>query len=153
MSGPARYRHRQTSRLPHVLTALGALALVVLVVWADSTGIVIGSACVAVVVLVAVGLGSLTTTVDDDAVEVSFTFGWPRRRFDLVRIATVERVRNRPWWGWGIRYVPGGAWMYNVAGLDAVELVTVADRRFRIGTDDPDGLVAAIAVRHPGDRR
>ena len=33
----------------------------------------------------------------------------------------MELVRNKWWHGWGVRWVPGGS-MYNVWGLDAVEL-------------------------------
>ena len=34
--------------------------------------------------------------------------------------------------------------MYNVWGLDAVALTIDGARDFRIGTDDPNGLAAAI---------
>lgn len=40
--------------------------------------------------------------------------------------------------------------MYNVAGYDAVELELRSGRVFRIGTDEPDALLAAIErVRPP----
>ena len=38
-------------------------------------------------------------------------------------------------------------WMYNVWGLDAVQLELQSGKSFRIGTDDPDGLVAALNDR------
>jgi len=34
--------------------------------------------------------------------------------------------------------------MWNVSGLDAVELALDGNRRYRIGTDDPEGLAAAL---------
>ena len=34
--------------------------------------------------------------------------------------------------------------LYNVSGRDAVEIRLDTGRRFRLGTDDPDGLVAAL---------
>jgi hypothetical protein len=37
--------------------------------------------------------------------------------------------------------------MYNVAGLDAVELVLASGKKFRIGTDQPDELRSAINLR------
>ena len=54
--------------------------------------------------------------------------------------------------GWGIRKVVGG-WMFNVAGLDAVELGLSKGGLFRIGTDEPDQLLEAItqAQRTPRD--
>ncbi len=55
-------------------------------------------------------------------------------------------VRNSWWYGWGVRKVPGG-WMYNVWGYDAIELELASGKVFRIGTDDPDGLLAALTER------
>jgi hypothetical protein len=34
--------------------------------------------------------------------------------------------------------------MFNVSGLDAVELELISGKRFRIGTDHPEGLETAI---------
>jgi hypothetical protein len=47
--------------------------------------------------------------------------------------------------GWGIRALHKG-WLWNIAGLDAVELELKTGRVFRIGTDDADvdDLIAAI---------
>jgi len=41
-------------------------------------------------------------------------------------------------------------WLWNISGLDGVELALVSGRRFRIGTDEPKQLAAAIqgALRH-----
>jgi hypothetical protein len=44
----------------------------------------------------------------------------------------------------GIRLSPGGV-LWNVSGLDAVELSLDGGRRFRVGTDEPRALAAAIA--------
>ena len=59
-------------------------------------------------------------------------------------------MRN-PWYvGWGIRLGPG-YWLWNVSGLSAVELVLADDRRFRVGTDEPEALSRAIerGAGHP----
>jgi hypothetical protein len=37
--------------------------------------------------------------------------------------------------------------LYNVSGRDAVEIQLDDGRRFRLGTDDPEGLVAALRTR------
>jgi len=37
-----------------------------------------------------------------------------------------------------------GGWMYNVWGLDAVELNLTSGKVFRIGTDEPAELLAAV---------
>lgn len=85
----------------------------------------------------------LRVVVSDSAVSVAFGYGWPRRTFELTDIRSARAVRNSWWYGWGIRLTPRG-WMFNVSGLDAVELELANGRHFRIGTDDPAGLEAAI---------
>jgi hypothetical protein len=51
--------------------------------------------------------------------------------------------------GWGIRITTRGM-LYNVSGRDAVEIRLDDGRRFRLGTDDPNGLVAALSGRLQG---
>ena len=97
------------------------------------------------VVLVGVGLvgARLTATVDDATIAASFGWGWPRRRIAVTDVVDAGLVRNSWWHGWGIRKVRRG-WMFNNAGRDAVELTLVSGRVFRIGTDQPGELLAAI---------
>jgi len=87
----------------------------------------------------------LTVTVDEATVVAAFGLGWPRRTERLDEIVAVRKVRNKWIYGWGIRKLPGG-WMYNVWGLDAVELDLSSGKMFRIGTDDPEGLLAALTL-------
>ncbi|HEU4752170.1 MAG TPA: hypothetical protein VFU47_03600, partial [Armatimonadota bacterium] len=53
------------------------------------------------------------------------------------------------WIGWGIRLAwdHGPISVYNVSGLEAVELRMKGGGRFRIGTDEPRELCAAIHDR------
>jgi hypothetical protein len=95
-----------------------------------------------------VEVSRLTVTVDAEQVSAAFGVGWPRRRIDLSQIVAVNRKRVRWFHGWGIRKVPGG-WMYNVSGDDAVEVAVDDGTAFWIGTDDPEGLVAALERRQP----
>ena len=88
----------------------------------------------------------LTVVVGADEVSAAFGRGWPRRAICHTEIVSATSVRNTSWQGWGIRYISGGS-MYNVAGLDAVELVLASGKKFRIGTDQPDELRSAINVR------
>lgn len=95
---------------------------------------------------------ALTVQVDEDGVAVWFGLGggcgWPKRRLPWDEIRSAERVRNSCIEGYGIRAVRNG-WMFNVAGLDAVELGLRSGRVFRVGTDDPDALLAACKARMP----
>ncbi len=54
---------------------------------------------------------------------------------------------NRWYYGWGIRLTPQG-WLWNVAGLDAVELTFSNGKKFRIGTDEPGKLLEALSGSH-----
>jgi len=93
--------------------------------------------------LAAILFGSLTTEIADGELRCRFGIGLIRKRIPLRHVVAVEPVRNRWFWGWGIRYTPQG-WLFNVSGLDAVELSLVGGRRLRIGTDEPDELARAI---------
>lgn len=98
-----------------------------------------------VVALIYVSFLRLTVTVDCDEALLAYTFGWPRRRIDRGRIISAVPYRIPWWYGWGIRRTPKG-WIWNVWGRDAV-LVTLTGGGFLIGTDDPDGLAAALTLR------
>jgi len=87
---------------------------------------------------------TLTVEVDREQVRVGYTIGLIRKRIPLRDVQQYREVRNRWYYGWGIRALPGG-WLWNVSGLDAVELVLRSGRRFRIGTDEPAELATAIA--------
>ncbi|MDE0139789.1 MAG: hypothetical protein OXM57_03755 [bacterium] len=95
--------------------------------------------------LIYVGFLRLTVTVSGAEILLAYTFGRPRRRIDRGRVISAVPERIPLWYGWGIRRTPRG-WMWNVWGRDAVR-VTLTDREFLIGTDDPDGLVAALTPR------
>lgn len=85
----------------------------------------------------------LTVEVDGQEIRLRFTGGLIRRRITLTDVAGFRAVRNHWLSGWGIRKVSGG-WMWNVSGLDAVELALTNGRVFRIGTDDAPALLRAI---------
>ena len=147
------YRHTQSGAL--IRWGLGggaAIALLVLVPLARSGA---AAALIPVIVLVALALavwllGTLTVEVSTERVAVWFGPGWIRKTIPVESVRDVTTVRNRWYWGWGIRLTPHG-WMYNVSGLDAVELSLEGGKRFRIGTDEPDRLEAAIRqVLRPG---
>jgi len=86
---------------------------------------------------------SLTVEVDEEFLTARFGPGLIRKTIPLRTIAAYQPVRNHWYFGWGIRKVPNG-WMYNVSGLDAVELGLQDGSIFRVGTDDPQGLIEAI---------
>lgn len=88
----------------------------------------------------------LTAIVDPEGVLISYGIGIISRRIRHQDIAHCLQVKNPWWWGWGMRKIPGG-WMWNVSGLSAIELKLKNGRVFRIGTDEPEMLAAAINER------
>jgi len=85
----------------------------------------------------------LTVEVNKDIIRLSFGFGIIHRSIPRERIATVTQVRNRWWYRLGIKWTPHG-WMWNISGLDAVELTYHNGKKFRIGTDEPEALLEAL---------
>ena len=140
------YSHTQAVyRVIVALVASSATALAVVVWLADDAVAVRWSTAVILVIAVAFlfVFSKLTVTVGAGSLDVVFGFGWPRRTMDLSEIVAVRQVRNAPYHGWGVRRIRGG-WMYNVWGLDAVELDLTSGKKFRIGTDDPARLLVAL---------
>ncbi|MCF7974996.1 MAG: hypothetical protein K9N55_14360 [Phycisphaerae bacterium] len=86
---------------------------------------------------------ALTVTVSTDAIQLRFGIGLIRKRFAVAQVQDAAVVRNRWYYGWGIRLGPRG-WIFNVSGFDAVEIRMKNNRQYRIGTDDPEALLAAI---------
>jgi hypothetical protein len=86
---------------------------------------------------------SLTVELDPTHIHIAFGVGVIRRSIALERVESCRVVRT-PWiFGWGIRYVFKG-WLWNVSGSYSVELTYVDGGHFRIGTDEPEVLAAAI---------
>lgn len=96
-----------------------------------------------VLVVVSALFANLTVTVSSGRLFVRFGVGLIRKSFRIGDIVRVEAVRNRWYYGWGVRYTPHG-WLLNVSGLDAVEITLGNGRTYRIGTDEPEALLAAI---------
>ncbi len=102
----------------------------------------------AIVMAVLNVFGRLTVEVDNSRLRAFFGWGWPRRRLDFSTARAARIVRNRWWYGFGIRLIPNG-WMWNVWGLDAVEFDLDTGKVLRIGTDQPEELLAAVTRAVP----
>jgi hypothetical protein len=85
----------------------------------------------------------LTITIDDERIAWSFGAGWPKFDLPLSEVQSVKAVKNSVFYGYGIRVVPRGM-LYNVSGRDAVEITRHDGKVIRLGTDQPDQLLAAI---------
>lgn len=138
------YRHRQSSLLIPTVTLLAVLAVVAAALTGQRPAMFAPLVLVAVIfVVLTFGFSSLTVEVGDDEFVWFFGPGLWRKRIARRDIASVAAVRNPWWYGFGIHRTPRG-WLYNVGGLDAVEIVLSTGRTLRIGTNEPDALVAAL---------
>ena len=70
-----------------------------------------------------------------------------RRRVRYDEIVSAREGRSILLDGWGIHFVPGRGWTWNIHGFAAVELELTRGRRLRIGTDDGARLVAHLKAR------
>jgi hypothetical protein len=136
-----RYRHTQTGYVS--IAAVGA-ALAIVGIQARILGTLKVFAGISVPLIgVGVIFSRQTIEITGSVLRSYFGFGWPSKEVRLDQIESAVPVRNSWWYGWGIRWTPHG-WLYNVSGLDAVEIVLRDGKRFRLGTDEPGRLAAAI---------
>lgn len=112
--------------------------------------IVLGSALLTFAVLVwgTAFMSALTISIEDGFLKLRFGAGAWRKKFALEDIISAKAVKSSFWHGWGIHYT-GTAWLYNIAGYDAVEITLKNAKKKWLGTDQPQNLTTAInnAVR------
>ena len=137
------YRHTQLGGVIIVMVMI-AFVLVLFPAWLSGTFHPVQLAVAGVLLVTLALFHSLTVEVKDQNLMCSFGSGLIKKRIPLSDVEKVHIVRN-PWYaGWGIRWMPGQYWLWNVSGFQAVELVYKNNTRFRIGTDEPESLVRAI---------
>ena len=140
------YRHTQTGWT--IIALVGAAIVVEVVIAAalaseNTVALALSGAVAAVLAVVLALFSTLTVSVDDAAVRLSFGLGVLRREVPLDEVVAARAVKN-PWIaGWGVRVIPHGR-LYNVGGFDAVELQLDGGRVVRVGTDEPAALLAAV---------
>jgi hypothetical protein len=140
------YRHTQVGWTLIVLVVAVVLAELTIVAFGApqrTLALALSGALVAVVAVMLALFSTLTVAVDDRAVRLWFGLGSLRREVMLADVTYARKVRNHWYAGWGVRIIPRGR-LYNVGGLDAVELEMDNGRVVRVGTDQPDALLAAV---------
>lgn len=122
------YRHTQTGYVALIVTAFFVVVMIIVGASLGATGVTF---CVAafmafLAIVVIVSPPSLPTVAS----------GWPSAGVGHGGSSTSP---TSP------RSISGG-WIYNVWGLDAVELDLASGRKFRIGTDETIDLAAALTL-------
>ena len=145
------YENTQPGTFIRVMTGswvvfFGVLAVVMLALGQKEAAIGLGVVTVMLAVINGIVFAlfhSLTVRVSRSEIALSFGVGLIRKQFPIGDISRVSIVQNRWYNGFGIRKIRGG-WLYNVSGFDAVEIQLKNERKYRIGTNQPKELLAAV---------
>jgi len=142
----AAYHHTQTAPV-YLLLVVVSLAVLALGVFAG--GPVLFLVLVSAILLFgAFAFQHLTTQDAGDHLHIEFgPVPLFVRRVDYARIRSVERTRSDPLDGWGIHWIPGRGWIWNLWGRDCVRVRFDDGKVLRIGTDDPGGLLRVLEER------
>lgn len=109
--------------------------------WGEPAVAALNLLIAATFLIVAFMFGSLT--IRDDGEWLVLRYGpLPafRKRIRYAEITVVEPDRTNWIDGWGIHYIPGRGWTYNLWGFECVKL-TLGKKIIRVGTDDVENLV------------
>lgn len=141
------YRHTQIGHVIRYSIGAGMLFVVIAFAFTLNAGetapaIILGSS-LAMLTLSLLLFHSMTVSVRNDAIALSFGPGIIRKTIAAADVTSCRSVRNPWYYGWGIHLTPAG-WLFNVSGFDAVEVTLANGRRYRIGTDAPQELEMAI---------
>ena len=147
------YRRTQTNRWLPILT-IPAFVVAIWVTRTTARGATLAVVLVSAVILVVTTLvfSSLTVEVADGELRFHFGFGVWKKRVPVGEIARLAATRSVWWEGLGIRVTPRG-WLYTVSGGSALEVTPRGKPAFRIGTPEPEVVMAAVdAARETASR-
>jgi hypothetical protein len=137
------YQHTQRGTLMLVALIAGAVVLAATAYLSPTPSRWLCLALACGLLILAWLFSSLTVLVGDNELRWYFGPGIWQYRMTLSEIRAVRVARNSWTNGFGIRMRPGLR-LYNVSGLDAVELELNNGEIRRIGTDDASGLATAL---------
>ena len=136
------YEHTQFGTL--IVTVFAVFFALMAVFWVGTREpLAFPASLLAFLVIVALLSGWLTIRIDGERLRWRFGIGLIGGSAQVAEIADAQMVRNPWWYGWGMHLTSRG-WVYNVSGLDAIEVKLAGGRTFRLGTDEPQKLLDAI---------
>jgi hypothetical protein len=136
-----RYDHTQRGWLQHILFATAAVMVAGAWLAKEAPAVVLLTFAIAVLLVVS-GLMFGSLTVRDEGEWLALRYGpLPvfRKRIRYADITSVEPGRSAIIDGWGIHYIIGRGWTYNLWGFACVRL-TLGRKVVRVGSDDVDNL-------------
>tara|TARA_Y100000310_G_C20631216_1_gene788752 strand:- start:1207 stop:1641 length:435 start_codon:yes stop_codon:yes gene_type:complete len=138
-----KYKHTQVGYLI-IYTLVGMVLLFGFILTQSGFNLLISSVMFFVLFILA-SFSSLTVMVNEQHLRIKFGYGIYSKIFLLNDIISAETVRNKWYYGWGIRmwFWPKMV-IFNVSGFDAVEIKLKNNKVYRIGTDEPRELEGVI---------
>jgi len=146
------YKHTQIGYLMIVVT----LGVLVFFAWTymtarseppsvDSGTNLLVTTVMTLILLILASSATLTVSIDEKYFKIKFGYGIFSKKFQLNDIVSATSVKNAWYYGWGIRlWLWPKMYIYNISGFKAVEIVLRNGEIYRIGTDTPSKLEAAI---------
>ena len=139
------YNHTQYGRWHYILFAF-TLAALVGAFFARTVPAIVIILLVSAAIFALCGLLFGSLTIRDEGDHLVLRYGpLPviRKRIRYADITGVEAGRIRIIDGWGIHYILGRGWTYNIWGFGCVKL-TLGRKIIRVGTDDAGTLAKFI---------
>jgi len=135
------YKHKQYALFIFVVLAWigGFVALAWNLIGADTPLMVFTG----ILILVAFIFHGLTIRVNSQTISWAFGPGVAGQTLQLDDIAEAKAVQNSFRHGIGMRITHDG-WIYSVSGFSAVQLTLKDGMQYRLGTNDQQGLLAAL---------
>lgn len=140
---PGTYRHTQRGDL--IILSVGGAAILIIASFLIFPPNLITVPVLLILASVLVSMAQLTVTVTGSSLAIRFgPVGLIHREWPLDTIVSARPVTTPWYYGYGIRWTPHGV-LYNVSGSRAVEIQLTSGTRIRIGTDEPEAVVRALA--------
>jgi hypothetical protein len=99
------------------------------------------------ILFIIASFGTLTVMIDGEYLRIKFGYGIFQKKFKLSEIVSAKTEKHKWYHGWGIRYwIPTGMWIFNVSGWDVLEIEMTSGKKYRIGSDEVEGLVKEIKM-------
>lgn len=142
------YSHTQKSPLSWLLLLLGgAMAAGAWEVRLEPVPAVILLSTAVLMIVLSAMFWSLTVCDGGECLVVRFgplpAFG---TRIPYAAIQAVKRGQSSVIDGWGVHFIPGRGWTFNLWGFDCVEL-TVGGKTTRVGSNDAERLTEFLRSR------
>ena len=143
------YDHTQRGKLHYVLHLAALFVVIILAtqIRAVAGQIVIWSVVGTTAVIEFFAFTCISLRVYDDQDCLRLAYGpLPLLKAHIAYedIVACRSSRSRFIDGWGIHYIPGRGWTYNLWGFDCVELSMVDGKLIRVGTDDREALATFL---------